>query len=161
MYMTMEVLNPRFFWTSISLLGKLYVLFLCFVVIYTLISLSRLMFRLNSLKRQRATSTLPESSYAFALLRKKAGNLHQLIFFATILFGLTFFFQFPAIFRTLGDSKSLPWGEYLQNLAVHVAFATDVLFALLFLHSAQWFVSARISSAEARPLPHTTNPSQS
>ena len=155
MYMATEVLNPHFFWTPIPLLGKLYVLFLCSVVIYALISLSQVMFRLHSLKRQRATATLPESSYAFALLRKKSGNLHQLIFFATILFGLTFFFQFPAIFLTLANSKSYPWSQYIQNLAVHVAFATDVLFILLFLHSAQWFVSARIHAAEIRlTLPH-------
>jgi hypothetical protein len=162
MYMTMEVLDPRFFWPQLPLLGKFYALFLCAVALYALFSLSRIMFRLKSLARQHATGTHLESSYAFALLRKKSDNLHQLIFFATLLFGLTFFFQFPAIFLTLGDSKSLPWSQYLENLAVHVAFATDVLFVLVFLHSAQWLVSARLRATEIRLHPQTpTNPAQS
>ena len=153
--MTTEVLNPRFFWTQLPLLGKLYVLFLCAVALYTLFSLSRIMFRLNSFERQHASGTHLESSFAFAFLRNKSDNLHQLIFLATLLFGLTFFFQFPAIFLTLGNSKSFPWSQYIENLAVHIAFATDVLFVLLFLHSAQWLVSARVRAAEIRlTLPH-------
>lgn len=135
--MSMEVLNPSFFWYELPFLGKFYALFPCAVALYALFSLSRIMFRLNSLERQRATGTQMDSSYSFAFLRRKSGNLHQLIFFAALLFGLTFFFRFPAIFNTLGDSKSLPWSEYLENLAIHVAFATDILFVLLFLHSAQ------------------------
>ena len=155
MYMTTEVLNPHFFWPQLPLLGKFYALFLCAVALYTLFSSLQIMFRLNSIGRQHASGTHQESSRAFVFLRKKSDNLHQLIFFAALLFGFTFFFQFPAIFFTLGDSKSLPLGQYIQNLAIHVAFATDVLFVFLFLHSAQWFASARISSAEIRlTLPH-------
>lgn len=155
MYMTMEVLNPRFFWLQLPLLGKFYALFLCAVALYMLFSLFRIMLRLNSLKGQHTNGMTLDRSHALAFLRKKSDNLHQLIFFATLLFGLTFFFPFPAIFLTLGDSRSLPWNHYLENLAGHVAFATDILFVLLFLHSAHWLVSARLNSMEIRlTFPH-------
>jgi hypothetical protein len=148
MYMTLEVLDPRVFWHQLPLLGKCYALFLGVAAIYIIISLSHMLLGVYSLKKQPETGEHRNRSLVLALLRKRAENLHQLIFFKVLLFGLTFFFQSPAAFLTFGDSKYPYWSQILQNLAVHFAFATDIFLVLLFLHSAQWFVSARLSSAE-------------
>ena len=150
MYTTSELLDPRFFWSQIPLVSKLYAAVLCAVAIYTLISSSRMMLRLNLLEQQHAAGTPQAISRIFNLLRKKSHNLQQLILFTALLFAIVFFIQIPWAFSSNVNSKTPAFIYVFQYLSTYFAFASDVCFLLLFIHSAQWFVSARILSAEIR-----------
>jgi hypothetical protein len=155
MYMTTEVLDPRFFWPMLPLLSKLYILFLCVVSIYVLFSELRILLRLRAVRKLGSSNDPHSALNALAALRRADTNIHELIVFTFFLFGLIFVLQIPAAFMTLDNSRTPGWVLIFKNLATYYAFAADVFFALLLLHSAQWFVSARLNSAEIRlTLPH-------
>jgi hypothetical protein len=155
MYIRSEPLDPRIFWPILPLLSKLYILFLCIVIIYTLCSLSRILFRFYALKKLSASNETHSVPKALAGLRRTATNIHQLILFTFFLYALIFFLQIPAAFMIFGDYKAPPLGGIIQDLSIYFAIAAEVFFVLLLLHSAHWFVSARLSSAEIRlTLPH-------
>jgi hypothetical protein len=155
MYIRSEPLDPRIFWPILPLLSKLYILFLCIVIIYTLYSLSRILFQLYALKKLFASNEPHSVPKTLAGLRGTATNIHQLILFTFFLYALIFFLQIPAAFMIFGDYKAPPLGGIIQDLSIYFAIAAEVFFVLLLLHSAHWFVSARLSSAEIRlTLPH-------
>jgi hypothetical protein len=124
------------------LLSKLYLLFLCAVSIYTLISLVRVLFRLRSLKRlASAESPAVGARLTLATLQHRTTNLRQLLLFAFYLFGFFFFLQIPTAFIVLGDSKSLPFSLFFTQLAAFFEYAADVFLLFLLLHTLQWFVT--------------------
>jgi hypothetical protein len=149
MYISSEPLDPRIFWPILPLLSKLYILFLCIVTIYTLYFLTRILLRLYALKKLCYSSEPHSELRALAALRRIDTNIHQLILFTFFLFGVIFFLQIPAAF-ILGDSEAFPLSGILQDLFIYFAFAVEVFFVFLFLHSAHWFVSARLRAAEIR-----------
>jgi len=155
MYISSEPLDPRIFWPILPLLSNLYILSLCIVIIYTLYSLSRILFQLYALKKLCASNEPHSVLKTLAGLRGTATNIHQLILFTFFLFGLIFFLQIPAAFMIFGDYKAPPLGGIIQDLSIYFAIAAEVFFVLLLLYSAHWFVSARLRAAEIRlTLPH-------
>jgi len=125
------------------------------VIIYTLYSLSRILFQLYSMKKLITSYELHSVLKALAALCRTDTHIHQLILFTLFLFGLIFFLEIPAAFMMFGDYKAFPLGGILQDLSIYFAVAAEVFFVLLLLHSARWFVSTRLSSAEIRlTLPH-------
>jgi hypothetical protein len=151
MYLTTAALDLRAFWIELFALCKLYALYLEAVTIYTLFSLSRMLVRLPFLKKRTACEVDENRYRLFALLHNKCDNLHQLIFFSTLLFGLIFFLQFPAVFRGFGDSSETGWTVIFHGLGTYFTFAADVLLVLTMLHTAEWIVSAQLPRLN---LPH-------
>ena len=76
--------------------------------------------------------------------------MRQLIVGTFYLFGFVFFLGLHSAFITLGDGK-LPVGALiLRNLVVYFAFAGNVFFVFLVLHSVQWFVSRSVRACTLR-----------
>jgi hypothetical protein len=73
--------------------------------------------------------------------------LHQLVIATFYLFGFIFFLTLPFAFMTLGASKVPGWMFIFENLDYYFAFAANVFFVFLVLHSVQWFVSARVRAS--------------
>jgi hypothetical protein len=127
-------------WPQLAFIFRLYWLILSFVSIYTLLSAASIARRLRSIGDGHQ-------------LTARVENLRQLIGAAFYLFGLLFFWTLPSATSWPGVSKTLPLGEIFGTFSLQFAFATNVFFVLLVLHSTQWFVSGRIRALkdEIRP----------
>lgn len=144
MYITTAALDPRAIWTELSLLCKLYALYLWAIAIYTLYSLSRMLIRLRSLKNQTATEDHENRDRLLARLRYKSDNLCQLTISSTLLFGMLFFAEIPAIFLGFGDSPETGLMVIFHGILTYLTFATGVFLVLIILHTAEWIVSAQL-----------------
>ncbi len=125
-------------------------LFLCIVGVYTLYSCSRIVFRLRSLKNKHTGEESRSTQRSLFVLQQRATDLRQLHLFTFFLFALCFLLQVPTAFSILVHSNRPLLSIIFDNLAIYIAYAADVFFVLLVLHSAQWFVSIRISSVTLR-----------
>ena len=134
--------DARSFWTAQLPFCKLYGYYLAVVAIYTLFSLSRMLARLHSLKKA-ATENHESRRHPLAALQDKCDNLRQLTLFSVLLFGLVFFLQIPANFKSLVDSSLTGWDFIFHSLAIYFDFAAGVFLILLILHVAQWIISAQ------------------
>jgi len=138
-------LNPSHFWPEIPLLSKLFLLFLCAVSVYVLISLVRVLFRLLSLKHLYPLQPLPPvPRLQLTALQHRMSNLRQLLWFAFWLFTVCFLGQIPAAFNVIGDSRVPIVNIILLQLATFIEYATDVFLLFLLLHTLQRIVSARV-----------------
>src|SRR6266481_2658729 len=151
MYITTAVLDLREFWIEQLPCCKLYALYLAVVAIYTIVSLSRTLFRLGFLGKQTATEDQANRSHSLALLQSKSDNLRQLTLFSTLLFGLVFFLQIRANFVSPSDSSLTGWAFIDHSLASYFDFAACVFLVLIILHVSEWIVSAHLRRL---PLPH-------
>ena len=106
MYLTSAAHDPRAFWIELGPFCKLYFLYLGIVTICILLSLFRMLIRLRSLKKPTVTEDYELKQLMVARLRNNIDNLCQLTHFSTLLFGLIFFLQFPAILSGFGDSSA-------------------------------------------------------
>ena len=150
MYITSEALDPRIFWLELPLLSKLYALFLCIVTIYALYSLSRILFRLHSLRELGSSDERHSKLNVLSLLRSTASKIGNLILLTFFFFGLVFSLQISAAFIIIANSKTPGWVFIFQSLSAYFAFSSDVFLILLIIHCARWSVSARIRAAEIR-----------
>src|SRR5579859_7206330 len=144
MYPTATALDLRGFWSEQLPFCKLYALYLGSVTIYTLFSLSRILVRVSSFKKQTAAEDQANRSQLLALMPNKSDNLRQLTVFSTLLFGLDFFLQIRANFVSLSDSNLTGWAFIYQSLGTYFDFAACVFLVLLILHVAEWIVSAHL-----------------
>src|SRR6266446_3992390 len=127
-----SMFNPL--WSILKYLPSLQLLFcliLTMVSAYGLFSATLIVVRLRSL----------------ATLHARSANLHQLVIATFYLFGFIFFLTLPFAFMTLGASKVPGWMFIFENLDYYFAFAANVFFVFLVLHSVQWFVSARVRAS--------------
>jgi hypothetical protein len=141
---TVAALDLRKFWTEQLPICKLYALYLGSISIYTLFSLSRIVARVSSVKKQTATEDQANRSQLLTLTRNKSDNLRQLTMFSTLLFGLVFFLQVRANFVSLSDSSLTGWAFIYQSLETYFDFAACVFLVLLILHVLEWIVSAHL-----------------
>lgn len=135
--------TPLEIWLSLSLLNRAFFTFFCIVFVYTVYGSLRVVLRLTSSTRQ---STAERIDAVLAASKKRLKNLRQLHLFALYLFGFTILFSIPAAFQTLDSSKSLPVGQYIQNLRFLFYFDAPIFLGFLLLHSLQWFAAARVDS---------------
>jgi len=144
MYLTSAAHDPRAFWIELGPFCKLYFLYLGIVTICILLSLFRMLIRLRSLKKPTVTEDYELKQLMVARLRNNIDNLCQLTHFSTLLFGLIFFLQFPAILSGFGDSSETGWTVIFHGFFTYFAFASAVFLFLLILHVAEWMVPARL-----------------
>jgi len=144
MYMTMELLDPRSYWLQLPFFGKFFAFFLFMVAVYVLSALTGIWYRLHSSRNHTSEGESSSAERTLRIFQNKSATLHQLIFFAALVFGLIFFVQIPAAFVSVVNSKFLPWNEYFQNLAVQFPFAADVFIVLIILHVAEWITSTHL-----------------
>ena len=135
---------------SLSTLQRLFCLILVVVSIYSLLSATVILVRLRSLTNRSKVEDISSFQRSLAALHARSANLRQLISATFCLFGLVFFLTLPFAFMTLGDSKVPGWVSIFQNLGFDFAFAANVFFVFLVLHSVQWFISARVRASALR-----------
>ena len=157
----LKLLDPRHFWAEVPLLTRLFGLFLCFVALHTIYSSAVVLTRLRSFTKNLCSkehSAVLQST--LLALRARITNIRQILFFTLFLFGLCFFLQIPVAFQTLGASNIPGINIIFRQLGTYFESGTDVFIALLFLHSLQWIVSARVQSAERRLIFRETPPKE-
>jgi hypothetical protein len=114
---------------------------------YGLFSATLIVVRLRSLANRSKVEDLSSIQRSLATLHARSANLHQLVIATFYLFGFIFFLTLPFAFMTLGASKVPGWMFIFENLDYYFAFAANVFFVFLVLHSVQWFVSARVRAS--------------
>ena len=130
-------------WGYLPFLHRLFFLILSVVSIYSLFSATVIMVRLRSILNQRQIEDDSSLQRSMAALQTWSANVRQLIGATFYLFGFVFFLGLPLALRTLDSSR--PVGILiLENFFIYFAFATNVFFIFLILHSVQWFVSGRL-----------------
>jgi hypothetical protein len=136
-------------WIELPLLPRLFLLILALVTVYTLASSAVIMGRLRSLTRRHRVEDLPISERPLDVLLTRTANLRQLITATFYLFGIVFFFVLRFVEAT--PENKVPVGALiLENFFLYFAFAANVFFVFLVLHSVQWAVSSRIRTHALR-----------
>jgi small-conductance mechanosensitive channel len=148
--MPLKFFAPWHLWLYLPFFARFFWFVLSLVCVRTLYSASRILLRLHSVVKRNAGEESRSILRSLTALRSQALNLRQLHVFAFCLFGLCFLVQIPAAFVSFGDSSRSGLSNILENLAIYIAYSADVFFVLLFLHSVQWFVTARIDSGMLR-----------
>jgi hypothetical protein len=137
-------------WWELPILPKLFLLVLFLVSIYTLFSAAVITVRLRSLTNQRRVEDSSSLRGSLAALQARSANLRQLIGATFYLFGLMFFLTLPLATFILDSGRYTIGTLILHNFLVYFAFANNVFFIFLVLHSVQWFLSGRIQAHELR-----------
>jgi hypothetical protein len=135
---------------SLSTMQMLFCLILALVGMYTLFSATVILVRLRSVANRSKVEDIPSIQRSLTVLQARSANLHQLIGATFYLFGFIFFLTLPWACITLGDGKVPGWTSIFGNLGFNFAFAANIFFVFLVLHSVQWFVSARVRAAALR-----------
>jgi len=81
---------------------------------------------------------------------KRLSNLRQLHLFTLYLSWFCLAINFPRVFDVLGDFKTIPIVQILQNLVFLFYSYTPICLGFLVLHTVQWIVSARVDSFACR-----------
>ena len=136
-------------WRQLSLLNRGLVLILGTVFAYCAFSTIRTMLRLHSVwnRPNQEGETVRD---AIAVLATHYARLRQVIGATFYLFGLVLFLGMENITNVMADGKE-PLGIYvLDNFLLLCAFAANVFFIFLVLHSIQWAGSAVLDSLSRR-----------
>jgi hypothetical protein len=145
--------NPHYalwsIWGELPILLQLFSLILSLVSIYTLFSAAVIVVRLRSLTNQRQIESVSSLQHSLTGLRARSANVRQLVSATFYLFGFIFFWILPFAVRT-ADSKRPLMTLILENFFLYFAFATNVFFIFLVLHSVQWFVASRVHANAQR-----------
>jgi hypothetical protein len=146
----LESYGLRDIWLSLPAFPRLFLVILVIVSFYALYSATFILIRLGSMSKRPAIESAGTRTQALASVLQRAANLRQLITATFYLFAFVFFLDLPLMFITMGDGKMSVLTLIVENLRVYAAFAADVSFVFIVLHSAQWFVSTRIRSSKSR-----------
>jgi hypothetical protein len=123
---------------------KLFFLILTLVGIYTLFSAVFIMARLRSLANQRQVEDASSLRRSSAALQARLVNVRQLVGATFYLFGFIFFLVLPLATITMDEGRISVEILILRNFLLYFAFAANVFFIFLILHSVQWVVSSRV-----------------
>jgi hypothetical protein len=108
------------------------------------------MVRLRFLKSQRPVEEDSSLQHSLAMLQARSTNVRQLVGATFYLFGFVFFLALPLATRILDDSKTPLGILILNNFLMYFAFAANVFFVFLVLHSVQWLVCGRVHAYAVR-----------
>ena len=137
-------------WEYLARVHQLFFFLLSLVSIYTLFSATVIMVRLRSLTNQRGVEDVSSFQHSMAVLHTRSENVRQLIGAAFYLFGLILFLTLLSSIKT-SDSNSVPTRKLIfDSFYLNFAFAANVFFVFLVLHSVQWLVSARLNASLPR-----------
>ena len=136
-------------WRALSTLNRGLIVILAAVFVYCIFSTLRTMLRLHSIWN-RAEQDRKAVSDTVAALATRYTRMRQVISATFYLFGFVLFLGLESITNVLGDGTD-PLGVYvLNNFLLLCAFAANVFFIFLVLHSVQWVGSAVLDSLSRR-----------
>ena len=134
-------------WQSLSTLNRLFLLILAAVCIYSIISAAIVVVRLRYLRKDDALDSILQNA---AVLSGRCQSLRQILSATFYLFGLLLFLTLQNATNTLGDGRGILSFEILNNFVFDFAYAANVFFVFLVLHSIQWTVSSRVQAYTVR-----------
>ena len=137
-------------WLSLSLTNKMFFLYFCGVAIYTLSLCLYAFFHLHSLKKRFANESANPAWSTCGVLTRHLASLRQLHLLTLYLFGFCIAFSIPGAFVTIGTSKALPIGAFIQTVTFLLCFDAAIFLGFAFFHSLQWVVSSRVDSFARR-----------
>jgi hypothetical protein len=137
-------------WIELPLLHKMFLLLLFVVGVYSLFSATKILAGVRSVMASGQSRDVPAFQNEVATLYARSANMRHLITATFYLFGIVFFWGLRFTLWT-PDGKTSVFQLVLENFFLYFAFAANVFFIFLVLHSVQWFVSARLH-AHARRL---------
>ena len=129
-------------WSNLSHLQQAFLLMLGVVSSYSLFSAAKTLLRLRLIRRLRSEESahVRESASALSI---HCANVRRVIGATFYLFGLVLFLGLQTVGHTLGGGFMQ---QILGNFLLHFAFAANVFFVFLTIHSIQWLVSARVDA---------------
>jgi hypothetical protein len=136
----------RSVWAALSLSHRLFLLFFGGVLLYTLCLSFRVMYCLNSLKKQEAGNSSSVSELNRP--RKRLGNLRQLHLLTLYVLGLCLVINIPNTFNVTWYRGRYPVGQLLERIAFLFNYYVAFFIAFIFLHCVQWLVSSRVDGFE-------------
>ena len=125
-------------WLSLSVANKLFLLYFCGVVVYTLSLCLYVFVSLYSDDSNRAEHSLDK-------LKRRLANLRQFQLFTLYLFEFCIMGSIPNAFVTFGDSKTWPIGQYIRGISVLFYFDAPIFLGFLVLHTLQWVATVRVA----------------
>lgn len=137
-------------WIELPLLHKLFFIVLFVVGVYSLFSAAKILAGVRSLKALGQSRDVPALQNDVAALYAWSANVRHLITATFYLFGILFFWGLRFTLWTPDNSKTSVLLLVLENFFLYFAFAANVFFIFLVLHSVQWFVSARLHTCARR-----------
>jgi hypothetical protein len=137
-------------WGDLPILPKLFFMILTLVSIYTLFSAVVIMVRLRALANRRQVEDAASIQRSLAALQARLVNVRQLVGSTFYLFGFVFFLALPLATIILDNSRISLDTLILRNFLMYFAFASNVFFIFLVLHSVQWIVSSRVHARALR-----------
>jgi hypothetical protein len=136
-------------WIELPLLHKLFFSVLFVVGVYSLLSAAKILARVRSLMAVGQSRDVPALQNDVAALYARSAHVRHLITATFYLFGIVFFWGLRFTLWT-PDSKTSVFLLVLENFFLYFAFAANVFFIFLVLHSVQWVVSARLHTCARR-----------
>ena len=150
---TVHLFDPPYalwtIWRQLSTMNRGLVLILGIVFAYCVFSTIRMIVRLHSVwNRPNQDKEIVRD--AIAVLGARYARLRQVIGATFYLFGLVLFLGLENITNVFGDGKEALGTRILENFLLLCAFAANVFFIFLVLHSIQWAGSAVLDSLSRR-----------
>jgi len=125
-------------------------LLLLFVVgVYSLFSATKILTGVRSVISSGRSRDVPAFQNEVAALYARSANMRHLITATFYFFGIVFFRGLRFTLWT-PDGKTSVFQLVLENFFLYFAFAANVFFIFLVLHSVQWFVCARLHAHARR-----------
>jgi hypothetical protein len=144
-----DLSEPRYglwlIWGLLPFLHKLFFLVLFIVAVYSLLSATKVLWRIRSLMASRHSKDAAALQCELATLSARSANSRRLITATFYLFGILFFWGLHYTLLTT-DSKVSVGFLILENFFLYFAFAVNVFFVFLALHLVQWLASARLQA---------------
>jgi hypothetical protein len=136
-------------WIELPLLHKSFFFVLFVVGVYSLFSAAKILAGVRSLMALGQSRDVSALQNDVAALYARSANVRHVITATFYLFGIVFFWGLRFTLWT-PDSKTSVFLLVLENFFLYFAFAANVFFIFLVLHSVQWFVSARLHTCARR-----------
>jgi hypothetical protein len=154
-------MNPPYalwsIWNGFGLLQRLFIELLFAVAAYCLFISFRTALRLRTIEKQNVNERMVPIEGALAPLYRSLANTRQVIAAMFYAFGFVLFLNLQFIQNTLGARNvDAELRQILGSFMMCCVFGANVFFILLFLHSAQWFVSILLNRCSKRLLSSST-----
>jgi hypothetical protein len=130
-------------WIELPLLHRLFFFVLMVVGTCSLFSATKILGRVRSLTVSGHSKDVAALQNEVVALSARSANMRRLITATFYLFGTVFLWGLRFTLWT-PESKASVLQLVLQNFFLYFAFAANVFFVFLVLHSLQWFASARL-----------------
>jgi hypothetical protein len=138
----------RLVWAVLTITAKSYILLLLMATGYSTYSLARITFRLHELLKL-ATTDARDADLSLVAMSRGIANLRQFHALLFLLLGVCCTNEAFATLRTVQYSSMSLSAAQMNAFEPVAAFAFFGFVVLIFLHSFQWAVAARLHSASA------------